>query len=40
MIYKFDDINGCLKVYEVIIKGKLILKLGVLEFFWVFVKEL
>lgn len=40
MIYKLDDVVGCVKIYEVIVKGELILKLGVLEFFCVLVKEL
>lgn len=40
LIYKFDDVVGWVKIYEVIVKGELILKFGVLELFCVLVKEL
>lgn len=36
---KFDDVVGCVKIYEVIVKGESVLEFGVLEFFKVFIKE-
>lgn len=40
LIIKFDDIVGCVKVYEVIVKGENILELGIFELFKVLFKEL
>lgn len=37
---KFDDIFGCVKVYEVIVKGENIQELGIFELFKVFMKEM
>lgn len=38
-IIKLDDINGCVKVYEFIVKGDLLLDLSILELFNVLVYE-
>lgn len=40
LIIKFDDIIGCVKVYELIVKGDNFLELNILEFFNVLVYEL
>lgn len=39
LIVKLDDIIGRIKIYEVIIKGEVMLELDLLEFFKVFLKE-
>lgn len=39
LIVKLDDVVGCIKVYESIVKGEDNFEVGVLELFNVFVKE-
>lgn len=37
---KLDDVVGCVKIYEVIVKGENISEFGIFELFKVLIKEL